>query len=271
MKKVAFIVSVYKKDRLDFFIEAINSIKNQDYGFENINIYLGIDGELSNDVKQYIVKNQSCFYKIVHNKQNKGLAHILNRLIDVLEDEEYIFRMDSDDICMTNRVSKQMDVFCSDAKLLVVGTNIIEIDEYGNNLRKKIMPLDYEAIKKYSISRSPLNHPTVAIKKDFFNIVGKYNESFLKAQDYELWSRALKKNVKIININESLLYFRVSSDYMNKRNSMANYLNEFKISIGLMNYFMMYSEFPKILAKFIVRISPSLVGRIVYKKIRNSI
>lgn len=267
MKKIAFIITVYKNDKLEFFKQAIESIVNQDYGFENINIYLGIDGELPDEIQSYI-DNSKDFYKIVQNEQNKGLAYTLNRLIEILEDEEYIFRMDSDDVCRLDRVSKQLKAFDNDKDLMILGSDLIEIDEHGNELRKKTMPTDYEIIKKYSIARSPLNHPTVAMRKEFFEIVGLYNEQFLKSQDYELWARALKKGVKISNISEPLLYFRVASDFMVKRNSISSYKNEFKVSIELMNHFKMYGQFPKVIAKLLIRLMPSSIGKIVYKKIR---
>jgi len=54
MEKVAFIMSVYKNDKLEYVKEAVESIINQDYGFENINIYLGIDGEIAKDIEDYI-------------------------------------------------------------------------------------------------------------------------------------------------------------------------------------------------------------------------
>jgi len=53
MKKIAFIITVYKNDKLEYFKEAIESIINQNYGFWNINIYLGIDGPLSNGLEAY--------------------------------------------------------------------------------------------------------------------------------------------------------------------------------------------------------------------------
>jgi len=236
MKKTAFIITVYKNDKLEFFTQAIESIVNQDYGFENINIYLGIDGELPDETANYIESNRDIFYKVVQNETNRGLAFTLNRLIEILEDEEYIFRMDSDDICKLDRVVKQVEVLENDRDLMLVGSELIEIDEYGNEMRYKKMPVMMDEIIHFSIARNPFNHPTVAMRREFFDIVGHYDESILKSQDYELWGRALKKGIKATNITEALLYFRVASDYMNKRNSFVNYVNEFKISVGLMVY-----------------------------------
>ena len=268
--KIAFIITVYKNDKLEYFQEAIESIVNQNYGFENINIYLGIDGEIPRDIKNYIKSNDKLFYKLLQNENNKGLAFTLNRLIDVLEDEKYIFRMDSDDICRYDRVTKQLEVFKKDSELLLIGSDLIEIDEFGQELREKRMPTKMNEIIKFSIARNPFNHPTVAMRKEFFKVVGKYNKEFLKSQDYELWARALIYGIKAKNISEPLLYFRVTSNYMNKRNAFVNYINEFKISMSLVKHFKMYSQFPKVLAKLLVRMMPSSVGKLVYKNIRGT-
>ena len=198
------------------------------------------------------------------------MAYTLNRLIDLLEDEVYIFRMDSDDICRIDRVSKQVEIFEKDSELLLVGSDLTEIDENGNELREKKMPIEMNSIIKFSIARNPFNHPTVAMKKEFFEIVGKYNEEFLKSQDYELWARTLRIGVKCTNVGEPLLYFRVSSDYMNKRNSFTNYINEFKISMNLLKHFKMYSNFPKVLAKLLIRMMPSIIGKLVYRNMRSN-
>ena len=267
--KVAFIITVYKNDKLAYFKEAIASIVNQDYGFENIHIYLGIDGDLPDDIKKYIDGNSAYFYKIVQNIVNKGLAFTLNKLIEVLEDELYAFRMDSDDICRLDRVSKQVEAFEKDSELLLIGSDLIEINESGQELRDKKMSTKMNEIIKFSIARNPFNHPTVAMKKEFFTVVGKYNEQFLKSQDYELWARALINGIKATNVSEPLLYFRVTNDYMNKRNAFINYINEFKISMSLVKHFKMYSQIPKVFAKLLVRIMPSSIGKFVYKKIRS--
>ena len=270
MSNIAFIISVYQNDNLDFFKKSIDSLVSQDYGFKNINIYLGIDGPLSALTKEYIDQNKDLFYQIHQNESNSGLAFTLNRLIEHLEDEKYIFRMDADDICRNDRVSKQVNYFNKDKELLLLGSDLIEINESGEELRYKKMPTEMKDIIHYSIARNPFNHPTVAMRKDFFNIVGKYDESILKSQDYELWGRALQKGIKCTNVSEALLYFRIVDSYMQKRNSFVNYTNELKISFTLVFYFKKYSQVPKVLVKFILRIMPSKFGELAYKILRNS-
>ncbi len=76
---------------------------------------------------------------------------------------------------------------------MVIGSDMIDIDENGNKLRYKKMPARMNEIITYAVFKNPLNHPTVALRKQFFNIVGKYNALFLKSQDYEFWIRAQEK------------------------------------------------------------------------------
>lgn len=268
MKKVAFIITVYKKEKITFFKQAIMSIVNQDYGFENINIYLGVDGELTDELNNYITKNHKIFHKIIRNESNQGLAYTLNRLIEVLEEESYVFRMDSDDICALNRVNKQVDFLEGNDEVLIVGSDLIEINEEGEEIRKKKMPVGYKNIINYCIVRNPLNHPTVAFKRSFFDKIGLYNEKYIKSQDYELWARALINGVKVDNINESLLYFRVTNNYMSKRNSVANFMNEYRVSVSLMFHFRKYSKIILILLKLLARVMPSNIGSFLYKTLR---
>jgi hypothetical protein len=268
-ERVAFLISIYGQDRRDFFEMAIDSIVSQSYGFENIDIYLGIDGAIDDDLRQYIDENRDLFTEIVENGSNRGLAFTLNRLIEELGDEKFIFRMDADDICREDRVVKSIEFFDRDDTLMMAGSDLLEIDSSGTVIRYKKMPNDTESIIKYSIARNPFNHPTVCLRKDFFDIVGKYDETILKSQDYELWSRALKMNLNCSNIPEPLLYFRITDDYMNKRNSLTNSLSELKISWSNLRHFGYYGQLPKIVAKFIMRLLPPSLGNVAYDIIRD--
>ena len=268
MKNVSFLITVYKNDKVEYFKEAVSSIVEQEYAFSHIHIYLGIDGPVSEDISNYISRHRGLFYKIMENKTNRGLAYTLNRLIESLEDEEYIFRMDSDDICRKDRIRKTLEKFESDRNLLFVGSDMIEIDREGKKLFYKKMPESTEEILRYSVTRNPFNHPTVAFRKSFFATVGLYRESLLKSQDYELWARALKKGAGCTNISEALVFFRRTESFMVKRNSWRNSLSELKVSLDLMVSFNQYGQLPKIVAKFVLRLLPAWFGEKAYARLR---
>ena len=51
----------------------------------------------------------------------------------------------------------------------------------------------------------------------------KYNENFECAQDYELWSRMILSGLKMGNVSEPLIYYRVSSGQIScKKNCYSN-------------------------------------------------
>ncbi len=52
-------------------------------------------------------------HKTVRNESKLGLARSLNRLLDSLEDEDFVFRMDSDDYSHTDRISRQVEATCA--------------------------------------------------------------------------------------------------------------------------------------------------------------
>ena len=225
---VAFIITVYKNDKLEYFREAIQSIINQDYGFENIHIYLGIDGDLAYDIQSYIDQHQDYFYKIVKNDENKGLAHTLNRLIDILENEEYVFRMDSDDISKFDRVTKQMRFMNTHKNISIIGGSIEEFTETNNVLMVRSYPISTKDAKQYIPKASIFAHPAVCFRKSFFEKGFRYNSHSRFSQDLELWFHALNNDIEVSNIEDVILQLRITDDFY-KRRSYKKALGEFKI------------------------------------------
>ena len=49
------------------------------------------------------------------------------------------------------------------------------------------------------------------LKANFFSNYGLYNETFRRAQDYELWLRALKKGARFGALNKPLIYYNTNN------------------------------------------------------------
>ena len=264
-KKVAFIITVYKNDKLEYFKEAINSIISQDYGFENINIYLGIDGKIPNDIENYIKENKKLFYKIIKNKKNEGLAYTLNKLIDNLENEEYIFRMDSDDICKLDRVSKQVNFLEINKNIEILGGAIEEFDSKGNILITRKYPRNNKEAINYIYKASIFAHMAVCFRKSFFAKGFRYNENYRYNQDLALWFEVLANNIKISNLDDVLVKVRVSNDFYRRRNYKRAF-TEFKIYwngiIELYNGYNYRLIWP--ILRLTIRLFPASIVKIIY-------
>ena len=264
--KIAFLITVYKNDKLEYFREAIESITNQDYGFENINIYLGIDGELPSNIQSYINSNDQLFYKIVQNKNNKGLAFTLNRLIDILEEEEYVFRMDSDDICKIDRVSKQINFMKENENITIIGGAIEEITEGGFIKMTRTYPKSTAEAKKFIPKASIFAHPAVCFRKHFFDKGFRYSEQYRFSQDLALWYDALANGFEVSNIDDVVLQLRVAKDFYKRRSykrafgEFVIYWNGIKKLYGY-NYRLIYP-----ILRLMTRLMPPFIVKIIYSE-----
>jgi glycosyltransferase involved in cell wall biosynthesis len=253
--KVAVLLPVAKSDRADFFIEALRSMLDQSY--KDFVLCICVDGQLQPEVENILETCEDPRIKIFRNSNNIGLAASLNRVIQAHEADIY-FRMDADDISRADRLEKMIERL-EDTEDLVLGTDCIEIDKTGNHLFYKAMPGKAD-IPGMIYSRSPFVHPSVAIRKEFFDSVGYYNESFKQFQDLELWARGIIAGVAMDNLNEPLLYFRLSENFIKKRSSWTAIRNELKVSILLIREQRKYLKiFPAIIGKLGFRLLIKLV------------
>lgn len=270
MIKCAFIITVYRNDELNFFREAIFSIKRQSYGFDKINIYLGIDGVLNSGVQNFINNNPDLFYKVIINPNNRGLAFTLNRLIDELEEEEYIFRMDSDDVSKIDRVELQIDYMEKNPVVEIIGGAIEEITSDGKVINTKHYPRSTAVAKKQISKASIFAHPAVCFRKSFFEKGFRYNDKFRFSQDLQLWFQALNNDIVIGNIDDLVLCLRVSNDFY-KRRSYRKAFGEFKIywnGIIKLHGFSLFLVFPVL--RLLTRLLPRNVVKLIYRsKLRN--
>ena len=264
MKKIAFIVTVYKKDKLAYFVQAIESMVNQDYGFEYINIYLGIDGDLSEDIVNYIDENKALFYKVLQNEENRGLAYTLNRLIEVLEYEEYIFRMDSDDISELDRVTKQIAFMQSNPNIDIIGGAIQEIDEEGSPKMVRTYPKStYEAIRLIPTA-SIFAHPTVCFRRSFFEKGFRYSNNLKYNQDLDLWYKVLANGVQVSNLEDIILQLRTTPEFYTRRNYQRAF-NEFSIYWnGIINLYGFNWRLVYPIARLFTRLLPANVIEMIY-------
>lgn len=261
-------MSVYSGDSIQYFKSAIESIINQEISEDyEIRIYLGIDGEISLNLMNAIVSYNKYIFKVVKSKKNIGLAAILNLIIDNLNNEKFLFRMDSDDICLPSRTQKQIDFLMKNPDCIAVGSSLSEINELNKitGFKKAFL---LKEISDKAFYRNPFNHPTMALRGDFFNLVGTYDPRLKKSQDYELWLRALSMGFRMENIEEPLLLFRISNEFHKKRNSFQNSRNEFMISFNFIFKSKKYKFIPVIILKLIVRLLPTNFSKIAYKIIR---
>lgn len=275
--KIVVIMSTYKKDRLDFLKESIDSLYNQTY--KNFDIFFGVDGEINKDSKLYIdnIKKIKNNFYVFYYKENRGLSPTLNSLIkEAINDYEYFVRMDSDDVNEPIRIENQYNFLINNNDVDIVGSNASEINNTGLKFKQTKYPQFHEDILKRISTRNPMVHSAVMIKKTYFDKAGLYPETYHKSrktalpvEDSLMWLQGLKKNCKFHNLQESLVKIRYDIDLFKRRGGFFNAYQEFKVNyeiITTLNSKKINHIYNVII--FIIRIQPIYIRMLLWKILR---
>ncbi len=181
VNKVTVLMPVY--NGAQFLKDAIESVLNQ--SFSDFEFLIINDG--STDNSREIIESFTDQRIRLINQENLGLAATLNKGV-ALAKSDLIARIDSDDNCRPDRLSKQYSLFAKKPDLVLVGSNIRYIDENGNDKGKSISPSSHQAITKLLTRGNYIYHPTVMFKKDAVLAAGGYDERIgCYFEDYALW------------------------------------------------------------------------------------
>lgn len=264
--KFTVLLSVYIKEKGIFLQESLNSILKQTQLPDEIVLVKDgpLTNELDNIINEYILSSVIPF-KIVKLPVNQGLGNALNEGLKYCS-YDIIARMDTDDIAKSNRFEKQIEILEKNSNIDVVGT---WVDEFYNNIEIVLsirkLPERQTAIYEFAKRRNPINHPTVMFRKEAILAVGGY-QHFPLFEDYYLWVRTLAGGGQFYNIQESLLYFRTSSDVYKRRGGWKYALNEYRLRKYMWHvYLISYKEFLlEMPLRFGIRIIPSFIRKYIY-------
>ena len=221
-------MSVFGRDDARLVDRALDSIRQQDYRGGPVRLYLCVDGPLQSPTAAVLERHAGTIHRIVRNEVNQGLARSLNRLIDVLGDERFVFRMDSDDFSHPHRISAQVAALEARPDVDILGGSIREVDRDGRVLRTVRYPQDREEIRRFIARRNPLAHPTVCFRRSAISRFGHYPEASVN-QDWALWFECLALGLRLWNIDDVLVDMTVSEDFFRRRGA-GRALEEFRIS-----------------------------------------
>ncbi|WP_302798319.1 glycosyltransferase family 2 protein [Parabacteroides goldsteinii] len=260
------LLSIYYKERPDFLRQSLDSLFSQT--LLPTEVVLVKDGPLTKTL-DIIIEEYSKRYlqlKIVSLSVNQGLGKALNEGLKYCS-YDLVARMDTDDIAKPNRFEKQLKVFNNHPDIDIVSSWIDEFEGDTNHILSiRKLPEYHKEIYKFAKKRNPINHPAVMFRKSSVLAAGGYKH-FPLFEDYYLWVRMLMNGAKFYNIQESLLYFRSSSDMFKRRGGINYALMELKFEQELLRIkFIDKSIFIKnILIRFISRLIPNKLRTIIYK------
>lgn len=182
--KVSVIMSTYNTPK-KFLEKSIESILNQSH--KNLEFIIVCDGPSEDFITVSSYKDTRI--KIIQHEKNMGLAKSMNEAIKICNGK-YIFRMDSDDISLKNRIKVQIAYMEKHPEIMVSGMQALCFGDV-NTIKYTFFRKPKEIVTQL-LFKNPLIHPSVVMRSEYL-IKNKinYDENFLCSQDFELWARIL--------------------------------------------------------------------------------
>lgn len=266
MLEFSVLMSVYKNEKAEYLKQAMDSILLQTLMPNEIVIVK--DGILTDELEQVIniyLSHFSDLIKIVSFDENRGLGLALRDGVLACSNE-YIARMDTDDIAVQDRFERQFDYLNQHPEVAILGSWIKEFSEDSNNPDTVTnLPCTHEEILEFAKKRNPFRHMTVILKKSAVLNSGNYRD-FLWFEDYDLWIRMLGKGYVGANLPLYLVNVRAEEDMFARRGGWK-YLKQdikfqrFLLNIQFINCIMFIFN---IFARSFVRILPNKLRIYIY-------
>lgn len=201
---VSVIMSVYNGE--SYLEEAIESVKKQTYP----NWELIVINDCSKDRTEEILRRfeEEDTRICVHtNEVNLRLPASLNKALSFARGK-YIARMDADDICMPERLEKQVqfmethpEVSLSSSRFMTLKNGVIASGGCGGKC-------DHDSIKARLLITNPILHPGVIAKSEVLKEL-RYDETLTCTEDLELWTRMVRKGYRVEIQPEYLMIYRL--------------------------------------------------------------
>jgi len=240
LPKFSVLMSVYEKDKPEFFRDAIDSVLSQTVKPDEIVLVKDgpVDANLEKVINEYEQKTEG-FLKIVCLKENEGLGVALaegikNCTFDI------VGRMDADDISVPQRFEKQLTFLKNNPDIDVVSCFAAAFEE---TIEKVLFvrrgPLLHEQIAKKLRFRFCMNHAPSMFRKKAVLEAGNYMP-FAGLEDYLLWAKMLLNGAKMATIGQVLYYHRWEKELLRRRSGLKRAAQQIRLQkeflkIGFIN------------------------------------
>ena len=238
MAIISIVIPIYNSAK--YLPEAIDSVLRQSY--QKVEIIIVDDGSTDNTrqvVEKYMKKYPDkikCFHQ-----ENKGPSAARNKGIQESKGK-YIAFLDADDMWLEGYLSKCIKCLIEKECELVMTDNYIDIYDKDN----KFIDRQYKSRENYLGNENKLyeilfqrfqkgfsGEIRIVLKKSCFDKIGFFDEKLRILEDWELWLRIAKENLKIGYIQEPLFIYRrhpnaVCRNKKNERLKLVNAYDAFK-------------------------------------------
>lgn len=264
----SLLMSVYINTSYEELSACFDSIENQ--SAKPAEVVVVVDGEIRPDVRDALNQYQIALnIKILEFEVNRGLGLALGDGLKCCENE-LVARMDTDDVCLPERFSKQIKYFNDNEQVSVLGGGLTEVYllKGAHYPRQREVVINVDEFYKVALYRNPLNHQTVMFKKSAVLAVGNYQD-MQWFEDYYLWARLLMAGYVLANIKNSLVTTYIDDEYFQRRGGIRYILKELSLAKGFRKIgFHSYLQSVKfIIMRSMFRMMPTKIRSSMYRRL----
>ena len=203
MPQVSVIMPVFNGEQ--YVAEAIESILAQTFtDFEIIIVDDASQDKSPEIIREYERRDDRV--RFLRQERNMGVSHSRNRGFRASQGE-YIAAMDADDLCLPQRLERQVEFLMDNHDIGVLGAGTQAVAEDLSPLYAFDLPQQHALIAFNLFVGSFFVHPSTMIRRELLETVGGYEPNRRTAIDTELWSRLMWRT-RFANLPETLLLYR---------------------------------------------------------------
>lgn len=234
MPCVSALMSTYVRETAGNLAASLDSLYAQTH--TPTQLVLVIDGPVGRDqeavIEQFRGDPRIPRFDLVRLPENRGLAAALNAGLEACA-HPYVMRMDSDDLCLPERLAIQLDYALTQPTVDVISSWVEEFSDDGRT-RIKTSPVEHEAVTQALRWRNVLCHPTVFIKTDTIRSIGGYSDKFALLEDYDLFVRLSLAGARFHVIPKILVRMRTTR-WSERRGGWRYFRNDLRFRTACLN------------------------------------
>lgn len=202
-----------------------------------------IDDESQDDtveiIKPFLKKEKR--FRFFQNSQNIGMVKNWNKTLDYVQGE-YVCFLHQDDFYDKSFLHETLDYFQKNPSLGMVFTANYNVNQRGKPFeinrpfnRNQILDLE-DFVQNLHQKGNFIKFPTVVIKSQVYQEIGKYDENLHLTVDLEMWLR-ISLSYQIGYLNQNLVFYRlhqtnVSNLYMKEGSEITELIKCYQIFLN---------------------------------------
>lgn len=226
MKNIAISVCMPVYNGSAHLRECIDSILEQT--FTDFELLIADDGS-TDDTCAIVRSYTDPRIRLLQNRHD--YIATLNLLLDEARGR-YVARMDADDLMRPDRLRTQYDYLEAhpEVDILSGGSHTFRPGEEADNVVAHTERVGYAELVEGCV----VCHPTVMWRRSRMEAAGlRYEAEYIYAEDYRLWTQAVRHGLCIHNLNKILIDYRLSPGQITNRHRGIQRRNAYRIRYDL--------------------------------------